>query len=175
MNRWWMVSWILALAAPRLFAADANTPEARIAALGLQLPGIAAPVANYVGAVRSGSMIFLAGHIPRDADGNVITGQVGRDLDEAAANNAARQATLALLATLKSEIGGLARVKRVVRVGGFVNAAPDFTRHSQVINGCSDLLVEIFGERGRHARSAVGVSSLPLDAAVEIEMIVEVE
>jgi enamine deaminase RidA (YjgF/YER057c/UK114 family) len=124
--------------------------------------------------VRSGALVFLAGHIPRAADGKVITGKVGRDATDKDANAAARVTTLALLATLKREIGDLSRVKRIVRVGGFVNAVDTFQGQSQVINGCSDLLVELFGESGKHARAAIGVASLPLNAVVEIEMIVEV-
>jgi enamine deaminase RidA (YjgF/YER057c/UK114 family) len=156
-------------------ALRAQTPEEKIKTLGLTLPSVSAPVANYVPAVRSGSLVFLAGHIPRDAAGKVIAGKVGRDASEQDANAAARQTTLALLATLQREIGNLAKVKRIVRVGGFVNAVDDFKAQSQVMNGCSDLLVGIFGDKGRHARAAIGVASLPLGAVVEIEMIVEVE
>lgn len=152
-----------------------SSPEKKLAALGLTLPETSAPVANYVPAVRSGNLIFLAGHLPRHADGKVITGKVGRNIAEKDASDAARQTTLALLATLKREIGDLAKVKRIVRVAGFVNATDDFQAHSQVINGCSDLLVGVFGERGRHARAALGMASLPLGAVVEIEMTVEVE
>ena len=155
--------------------ARAQSPEARLTALGLALPAASTPVANYVPAVRTGSLVFLAGHIPRDAAGKVIAGKIGRDATEKDANAAARQTTLALLATLKREIGDLAKVKRIVRVGGFVNAVDGFQGQSQVINGCSDLLVALFGDKGRHARAAIGVASLPLGAVVEIEMIVEVE
>lgn len=156
-------------------AAAANSPEAKLAALGLTLPTVSAPVANYVPVVRSGSLIFLAGHIPRNAEGKVIKGKVGRDATDADANAASRVTTLALLATLKQEIGDLAKVKRIVRVGGFVNAVDTFEAQSQVINGASDLLVQLFGDRGKHARAAIGVASLPLGAIVEIEMIVEVQ
>lgn len=156
-------------------ALRAQSPDEKIAALGLTLPAASTPVANYVPAVRSGSLVFLAGHIPRDAAGKVIAGKVGRDASEKDANAAARQTTLALLATLKREIGDLAKVKRIVRVGGFVNAVDDFKAQPQVMNGCSDLLVAIFGDKGRHARAAIGVASLPLGAVVEIEMVVEVE
>jgi enamine deaminase RidA (YjgF/YER057c/UK114 family) len=164
------------VSATGLLAASAgNTPEEKLAALGLTLPVASAPVANYVPAVRSGSLVFLAGHIPRGADGKVITGKVGRNATEKDANAAARATTLALLATLKKEIGNLDQVKRIVRVGGFVNAVDDFNSQSQVINGCSDLLVALFGDRGRHARAAIGVASLPRGAIGEIEMIVEVK
>ena len=152
-----------------------STPEEKLATLGLTLPPVSAPVANYVSAVRVNSLIFLSGHLPRNAAGQVITGRLGAELDDAAGAAAARQTTLALLATLKAEIGELSKVKRIVRVGGFVNATPEFTHQPQVVNGSSDLLVAVFGDRGKHARAAVGVSSLPLGAAVEIELIVEIE
>lgn len=155
-------------------ALRAGTPEENCAKLGLKLPATSAPVANYVPAVRSGSLLFLAGHLPRNDAGQVIVGKLGRSLDEAAGVDAARRTALALLATLRAELGNLDRVKRVVRVGGFVNSTEDFVRQPAVINGCSDLLVEVFGESGRHARAAVGVASLPLGAAVEIELVVEV-
>ncbi len=167
----------LVLLAPlqRATAATTESPEAKLAALGLTLPSASTPVANYVPAVRSGNLVFLAGHLPRTADGKVVTGKIGRDATEKDANAAARVTTLALLATLKKEIGELSKVKRIVRVGGFVNAVDDFKTQSQVMNGCSDLLVSLFGERGKHARAAIGVASLPLGAVVEIEMVVEVD
>ena len=171
-----LLACIVFAPASRLFAAASGTsPEEKLAALKLTLPKASAPVANYVPAVRSGSLVFLAGQIPRGADGKVITGKVGRDATDQDANAAARACTLALLAALKQEIGDLNRVKRIVRVGGFVNAIDTFQGQSQVINGCSDLLVSLFGDRGKHARAAIGVASLPLGALVEIEMIVEVQ
>jgi enamine deaminase RidA (YjgF/YER057c/UK114 family) len=154
-------------------SADDNSPEKRIAALGLSLAEAPASIANYVPAVRAGNLVFLAGQIARDADGKVITGKVGRELSELQAAEAARICTLQLLSSLKAEVGDLSKVKRVVRVGGFVNCTDEFTAHSKVINGCSDLLVAVFGEAGRHARASVGVNSLPSGAPVEIEMIVE--
>ena len=156
-------------------AAVAGTPEGRLRELGLSLPAANAPVANYVPAVRSGNLIFVAGHIPRDAAGKVITGKVGRDATEQNAIDAAKQVTLSLLATLKAEVGDLAKVKRIVRVGGYINGTDDFQNQPKVMNGCSDLLVALFGDRGRHARAAIGVNALPLGALVEIEMVVEVE
>ena len=166
----------LALSGPLAAAQPAaGTPEQKLAALGLTLPPTSKPVANYVPAVRSGSLVFLAGHISRGPDGKVIAGKVPRDLTEKEANAAARQTALALLATLKQEIGDLSKVKRIVRVSGYVNAMPEFTAHPQVMNGCSDLLVAVFGEKGKHARAALGMGSLPLNCAVEIDMIVEVE
>jgi len=152
-----------------------ESPEDRLAALGITLPEVSPSIANYVGVVQTGNLLFLSGHLPRDAENAFITGKLGRDLEVEAGYEAARLAGVALLATLKNHLGELGRVKRVVKVFGMVNATPDFTSHSQVINGCSDLLVEVFGERGRHARAASGFSSLPVGACVEIEMIVEVE
>lgn len=155
------------------YAMEAS-PDQRLASLGLTLPAVPTAVANYVPAVRSGNLVFLAGQIPRGSDGQLVIGKVGQDLTEAQAAAAARTCALQLLAALKAEIGDLARVKRIVRVGGFVNCTPDFTSHPKVINGASDLLVAVFGERGRHARASVGVSSLPGGVPVEIELLVEV-
>lgn len=168
---------LMALAAPVLMtgqtahAKSGDHPEARLKELGLTLPEPAAPVANYVRAVRTGHLVFLAGHGECSA---ALTGKVGQavTLDDAYAS--ARRVGLCLLSSLKKEIGDLAKVQRVVKVLGMVNAAPDFADHPKVINGCSDLMVAIFGERGRHARSAVGMGSLPSGISVEIEMIVEV-
>ena len=151
------------------------TPEAKLAALGLALPVTNTPIANYVPAVRTGNLVFLSGHLPYDAEGKVIVGKVGKDADEKMANAAARTTALALLASLKKEIGDLSKVKRIVKVSGFVNGTPEFTSQSAVINGCSDLLVAVFGDRGKHARAALGMASLPRGAVVEIEMIVEVQ
>ena len=152
-----------------------QSPDARLIELGITLPPVSPSIANYVGVVQTGNLLFLSGHIPRDAEGAFITGKLGADVEVAAGYQAARLAGIALLATLKDHLGDLGRVKRVVKVFGMVNATPDFTSHSQVINGCSDLMVEVFGEKGRHARAASGFSSLPVGACVEIEMIVEVE
>ena len=152
-----------------------QSPEQRLEELGIQLPDPPAPVANYVGAVQTGNLVFLAGHGPLLPDGNYITGKLGRDLTLVEGYAAARQTGIALLATLKREIGDLSRVTRIVKVNGMVNATPDYTQQPNVINGCSDLLVEVFGpEIGKHARAAVGMNSLPIGIAVEIEMIVEV-
>ncbi len=151
------------------------TPEAKLAALGLTLPATNTPIANYVPTVRTGNLVFLSGHLPFGPDGKVIAGKVGKDADEKMANAAARTTALALLASLKKEIGELSKVKRIVKVTGFVNGTPEFTSQSAVINGCSDLLVAVFGERGKHARAALGMASLPRGAVVEIEMIVEVQ
>jgi len=158
-----------------VFATAADTPESKLKALEITLPPAASPVANYVPVVRSGNLLFLAGHIPRDAASELMTGKVGVSVSIAEAQEAARQTGLALLATLRQELGSLDRVSRIVRVEGFVNCPTDFTQQSSVINGCSDLLIEIFGDAGRHARMAVGAGSLPLDCTVEIAMIVEVK
>jgi enamine deaminase RidA (YjgF/YER057c/UK114 family) len=163
------------LLATVLPAVDAATPEENLAALGLSLPAVPPAVANYVPAVRTGNLVFLAGQIARGPDGKYLTGKLGRNLTEAEGAAAARQCTLQLLAALRAEVGDLSRVKRIVRVGGFVNCTDDFTAQSQVVNGASDLLVAALGERGRHARAAVGVSSLPAGAPVEIELVAEVE
>jgi enamine deaminase RidA (YjgF/YER057c/UK114 family) len=152
-----------------------QTPEAVLARLGIELPVPGKSIANYVGATRSGNLVYLSGHIPRKADGKVVIGKLGDDFSVDEGYQAARLSAIALLATLKNEVGDLSKVKRIVKVFGMVNATGDFTSHSQVINGCSDLLVEVFGDNGRHARAACGFSSLPLGSAVEIEMIVEVE
>jgi len=154
-------------------AQAAYDPEARLAELKLALPPVEAPIGNFVRAVRSGNLLFLAGH--GECDDHFLTGKVGAGVTTQQAYASARRTGLCLLATLKAELGDLRKVKRIVKVFGMVNAAPQFTDHPKVINGCSDLLVSVFGERGRHARSAVGMASLPSDAAVEIEMVVEID
>ncbi len=157
--------------APTFSAGETEHPEARLAALGLALPEPPAPIANYVPAVRTGNLVFLAGH---GECGPGLRGKVGSERAVEEAYASARDVGLCLLASLKKEIGDLAKVRRVVRVFGMVNSAEGFTDQPKVINGCSDLLVAVFGERGRHARAAVGVASLPLGLSVEIEMVVEV-
>ena len=149
--------------------------EKRLAELDIELPQVSAPVANYVNAVRSGNLLFLAGKGPRKADGDYITGKVGTDLSQEEGQEAARLTAINQLAVLKAELGDLNRVKRIVKVTGMVNCAPDFGNQPEVINGFSDLMVEVFGEKGKHARAAVGMASLPRNIAVEIEMIVEIE
>jgi enamine deaminase RidA (YjgF/YER057c/UK114 family) len=149
--------------------------ENRLKELGIVLPASSAPVANYVNAVQTGNLVFLAGKGPRRDDGSYITGKVGADLSIEQGYQAARLTGIAQLAALKETLGNLDRVKRIVKVLGMVNAGPDFTDHPKVINGFSDLMVEVFGEKGKHARSAVGMNSLPLGIAVEIELIVEIE
>ncbi len=155
-------------------AADATTPEQKLAALGVTLPPVPAAIANYVPAVRSEHLLFLAGQVAKGADGKIIAGKVGRDFTEAQGAEAARTCAIQLLAVLKAEVGDLAKVKRIVRVGGFVNCTADFTAQPKVVNGASDLLVAVFGDKGRHARAAVGVAALPAGAPVEIELVAEV-
>jgi len=150
-------------------------PEARIKELGIQLIKPTPPIANYVKAVRVGNLIFLAGHGPDKPEGGMVTGKVGGELTMEQGRDAARLTGISLLSTLKGEIGDLNKVKRIVKVLGMVNAVPAFDKHPQVMNGFSDLMVEVFGENGKHARSSVGVSSLPNNIAVEIEMIVELK
>ena len=144
-------------------------PEEKLVKLGLMLPPIYAPMGNYVHAVRTGNLLFLSGKGEKK-----VTGKVGSQLTKEQGYENARAVGLLLIAVMKQELGSLNKVKRVVKVLGLVNATPEFTEHPFVINGCSDLFVEIFGEAGRHARSAVGAGSLPSNIPVEIEAIVEV-
>ncbi len=150
-------------------------PEARLSELGIELAVPSAPVANYVNAVRSGNLLFLAGKGPLQADGTYLTGKVGADLTQEQGYEAARLTAISQLAVLKAELGDLRKVRRIVKVLGMVNATPDFTNQPEVINGFSDMMVAVFGERGKHARAAVGMGSLPRNIAVEVEMVVEVE
>jgi len=149
--------------------------EARLEQLGIQLIQGNPPTANYLKAVTSGNYVYLSGHGPDKPEGGQVIGKLGADLKVEEGKEAARLVGISLLSSLKREIGDLNRVKRIVKVLGMVNATPDFERHSQVINGCSDLMVEVFGEAGKHARSSVGMSSLPSGIPVEIEMIVELK
>jgi len=153
------------------------SPYERLAALGLALPPSPEPVGNFLTQVAagSGSLMFLSGQGPREADGSLHTGKVGAEVSVEAAYAHARLTGLNLLAVLHQALGDLGRVRRLVKLLGFVNAVPDFAAHPAVVNGCSDLFVEIFGERGRHARSAIGVGSLPGNISVEIEAVFEVD
>ncbi|MFZ1062846.1 MAG: RidA family protein [Acidimicrobiales bacterium] len=149
--------------------------EQRLVELGLALPDAPSPRANYVSAVRAGSLLFVSGHGPYLADGTMMTGKVGGELSAQQGRDAARLVALNLLATLRREVGSLDHVTRVVKVFGMVNCAPGFVDSPEVINGCSDVLVDVFGPQiGTHARSAVGVFELPFNIAVEIEMICEI-
>ncbi|MCP5153080.1 MAG: RidA family protein [Ectothiorhodospiraceae bacterium] len=143
--------------------------DARLRELGITLPDVPAPAGNYVHAVRTGNLLFLAGKGP-----GKVSGKVGAEISQEQAYQAARETGLVLIAVMKQELGSLDRVSRVVKVLGMVNAVPEFTAQPAVINGCSDLFVEVFGDRGRHARSAVGMGSLPNNIPVEVEAIVEV-
>jgi enamine deaminase RidA (YjgF/YER057c/UK114 family) len=150
--------------------------EQRLKELKIDLGPVSAPVANYVNAVRTGNLLYLAGKGPRPgADGRRPKGKVGRDYTVDEAYQHARSVGLDLLAVMRQELGSLDRVKRVVKVLGMVNAGPEFEDHPKVINGCSDLFVQVLGERGKHARSAVGMGSLPMQIPVEIEVIVEID
>ena len=147
--------------------------EDKLRELGLALPTVPTPVANYVPFRRAGDIVYLSGQGPRKADGSYHTGKVGRDVTSEEAYEHAKITALGLLAAAKIAAGGLDKVE-IVKVLGMVNCPPDFGHHPEVINGCSDLLVEVFGDAGRHARSAVGMGSLPRGMAVEIELVVEV-
>ena len=151
-----------------------STPEQRLAELGLELPEVVTPLASYVPAVRSGSYVYTSGQVPMVKGAMQVTGKVGADVDAETAKDAARTCALNALAAVRSVIGDLSAVTRVVKVVGYVASTPDFTGQPGVVNGASDLLGEVFGDAGVHARSAVGVVSLPLDAPVEVELIVEV-
>jgi len=150
-----------------------STPENHLAALGITLPEPMSAVANYVPYVITGSQLFISGQISAGPNG-LILGRLGDDMDTAAGQAAARLCAINLIAQCQAATGDLSKIKRVVKLGGFVNAHPDFTDIPQVINGCSDLMVEVFGEAGRHARSAVASPVLPLGVAVEIDGIFEI-
>ena len=151
-----------------------STPEERLAELGLSVPEVARPVAAYVPAVRTGNHVHTSGQLPMREGRLLRTGKVGAEVSQEEAVECARQCGLNALAAVRAEVGELSAVKRVVKVVAFVASTPDFTGQPQVANGVSELLGEVFGEAGRHARSAVGVPVLPLDAPVEVELVVEV-
>ena len=149
--------------------------DKKLAAMGIELPTPASPIANYVPFVRSGSMLVVSGQICTGPDGKLIArGQLGGGVSIEDGQKAARACVINLLAQLKAALGDLDKVTRVVRLGGFINSAPGFADGAKVMNGASDMMVEVFGDKGRHARSTVGVSALPLDAAVEVEGLFEV-
>jgi len=153
---------------------DEDAASRRLAALGLTLPAVALPLAAYVPAVRSGNFVYTAGQLPVVEGQLLATGKVGAEVGAHEAAALARTCALNALAAVVSVTGSLAAIRRIVKVTGFVASAPDFTGQPQVVNGASELLLEVFGESGRHARSAVGTAVLPLDAPVEIELIAEV-
>ena len=151
----------------------ATTADERLAALGLTLPSMAAPLANYVPFKRDGNVIYLSGQGPRRPEGGFYTGKVGAEVDVAQAYEHAKLVGLALLATAKAAAGSLDSIE-VLKVLGMVNGVPEFGEHPAVINGCSDLFVAVLGDRGRHARSAVGMASLPIGITVEIEAVMRI-
>lgn len=150
------------------------TPEEKLAELGLTVPEVAKPVAAYIPAIRSGNQVFTSGQLPMREGQLIATGKVGGEVTQEEAVECARQCALNALAAVRAELGSLSEVKRVVKVVAFVASTPDFTGQPLVANGVSELLGEVFGEAGRHARSAVGVPVLPLDAPVEVELLVEI-
>lgn len=150
------------------------TPEQRLAELGITLPQAAAPAANYVPSVRAGGLLHISGQIPFAEDGSLIRGRLGADVDVPAGQAAARRCAVGLIAQMQAALGELSRVKRIVKLGVFVNSTPEFTDQPEVGNGASDLMVAVFGDAGRHARSAVGVAVLPRGVAVEVDAIIEV-
>jgi enamine deaminase RidA (YjgF/YER057c/UK114 family) len=154
---------------------SAQTPEERLAKLGLTLPTASAPAANYVNAVRTGNLLYLAGKGPSTPDGQLITGKLGLEVTVQQGYDAAKSVALAHIAVLKNELGDLSKVKRIVKVNGYINSTPDFIEQSKVMNGYSDMMAAAFGDKGKHARASVGVCSLPQNIAVEVEVVVEVE
>lgn len=162
-------TFLLLLCSGLLLSAYAQTPEEKLKQLGLQIPEVSQPIANYVKWKQVGNLLYLSGSGPS------VLGKVGSDLTKEQGYEAARETGLGIIAVIKAATGDLSRVKQFVKVLGMVNATPDFTAHPAVINGFSDLMVEVFGEKGKHARSAVGVASLPNNMAVEIEVIVELQ
>lgn len=152
-----------------------GTAEKKLTDLGIKLPTPAAPIANYVGFVRTGNILIASGQLCLDAEGKLVAkGKLGSGVSIEDGNKAARTCAINLLAQIKAALGDLDKVTRVVRLGGFINATPDFLDGPKVMNGASDLMVAVFGDKGRHARTTVGVSVLPLDAAVEVEGMFEV-
>jgi enamine deaminase RidA (YjgF/YER057c/UK114 family) len=153
----------------------AGTVENKLANLGIILPTPAAPVANYVGFVRTGNLLMVSGQICLDVEGKLVAkGKLGRDVSAEDGQKAARACAVNILAQIKAALGDLDKVNRVVRLGGFVNSMPDFLEGPKVMNGASDVMVTAFGDKGRHARTTVGVAVLPLDAAIEVEGLFEV-
>jgi enamine deaminase RidA (YjgF/YER057c/UK114 family) len=153
-----------------------SSPEQRLTELGITLPTPAAPVANYVGTVRTGNLLVISGQLCFGADGKLAaTGKLGANVSIEDAKAAARLSAINILAQVRATVGSLDKVVRVVRLGGFIACTPDFTQHPAVMNGASDLVVDVLGDKGRHARTTIGVPCLPLDSAVEVEALIEVE
>lgn len=155
--------------------AVAQTPELNLKKLGIELPKSQKPIASYVNAVRVGNLLYLSGKGPLKPDGTYITGKAGKDLTIDQGYEAARLTAISHLGVLKEELGDLGKVKRIVKVLGMVNCTENFYDQPKVINGYSDLMIAVFGEKGKHARSAVGMNALPMNTAVEVEVIVEIE
>lgn len=170
-----LIALLLLFSVARISTAQLIDYDKKLKELGIELITPSKPVANYVKAVRTGNLLYLSGDGPMKSDGKYITGKLGADLTIEQGYEAAKQTGISILSTLKAELGDLNKVKRVVKVLGMVNCTNSFTDQPKVINGCSDLMVAVFGEKGKHARSAVGMASLPSNIAVEIEIIVEVE
>jgi len=164
----------VAAAQPAAAQGAAGDPEAKLKALGITLPTPGAPIANYVNAVQTGNLLFLAGKGPLQQDGKDVVGRLGKDMTIDQGYQAARSVAIAHLAVLKKELGDLKRVTRIVKVLGMVNSDPAFTQQPAVINGYSDLMVAVFGDNGKHARSAVGMATLPGGIPVEVEVVVEI-
>ncbi len=158
-----------------IFGMTQSTPEQKLEQLGYKLPAVSKPIANYVKWVRVGNLLYTSGHGPTRENGELIKGKLGAGMSIEEGYEASRITALQLLATLKDALGDLSKVKRVVKLLGMVNCTSEFVDQPKVVNGCSDLLVAVFGEKGKHARSAVGMNALPNGMAVEIEMIVEIE
>lgn len=152
-----------------------NTIENRLTELGINLPELPAPIANFKPGIITGNLLYLSGQGPVLESGKLATGKVGRDISVEVAYEHARRTGLVLISAMQQMLGNLDHVKQIVKLLGMVNATPDFTQHPKVINGCSDLLVEVFGDKGQHARSAVGMGSLPGNISVEIEAIIEID
>jgi enamine deaminase RidA (YjgF/YER057c/UK114 family) len=152
----------------------AETPESRLKALGIELHALPAPAANYVPSVRIGNLLFISGQVS-GIPGTTIKGKLGQNMTVEEGQKAARVCAISILAALKHAVGDLGKVRRMVKLTGFVNCTPDFEDAHKVINGCSDLLTDVLGEKGKHARSAIGMASLPLGFAVEVEAIAEVD
>eukprot|EP00904_Undaria_pinnatifida_P006158 jgi/Undpi1/2672/HiC_scaffold_13.g06050.m1 len=158
----------------RVAACGVHT-EAKLKEMGIELPTPKAPLGNFVMSVRTGSLLYTSGHLPISLEGEMTTGKVGQEVSEEEAQEAARKVAIQLIATIKKDLGDLDRVKRIVKLVGFVNCTDGFTGQPKVVNGASDLFAEVFGERGVHSRSAVGTNALPMNVPVEIEAIVEFE
>jgi enamine deaminase RidA (YjgF/YER057c/UK114 family) len=152
----------------------ASEIEQRLKKLGVELPKPATPVANYIGAVVAGNLLVVSGQLPIGPDGIAVKGKLGANVTEAQGKEAARLCAINILAQAQAALGDLSRIKRCIRLGGFVNAVPDYQTIPQVINGASDLMVEALGDAGKHARYAIGVAQLPLDAPVEVEAMFEI-